>query len=71
MLDFDKKARTANYNSRHKVTRMIEGVTRCDKRGNEDQYTQSKMLPINYCSSNQQEDTTMVWPCHEERGRVN
>ena len=29
-----------------KLTRMIEGDTRWDKKRNEDQYTESKMLPI-------------------------
>ena len=24
-----------------------------------------------HCSSNQQEHTSMVWPCNDERGRVN
>ena len=24
-----------------------------------------------HCSSNQQEQTLMVWPCHEERRRIN
>ena len=32
-------------------------------------YTKKKYAA--HCSSDQQEQTTMVWPCHEERGRVN
>ena len=30
----------------------------------------TNMLPM-HCSSNRQEQTSMVWPCHEETGRVN
>ena len=41
MLDFDKKARKADYNS------------------------------TAHCASDQQEQITTVWPCHEERGRFN
>ena len=31
----------------------------------------SPIRPTTHCSSDQQEQTSMVWPCHEERRRVN
>ena len=65
MLDFDKKARTADYNAEMKV---IRGVTRWDRKRNEDLYKQSNNAAK--CSSDP-EQTSMVWPCHEERGRIN
>ena len=60
MLDLDKEARTADYNSIH------ESYQNCT-RGH--LYKESNMLLI--VQANQQEHTSMVWPCHEERGRVN
>ena len=48
---------------------MRQGVTRWDKKRNVDLYRQSNMPT--HCSSNQHEQTLMVWPCREERGRVN
>ena len=43
MLDFDKKARTADYNAEMKV---IRGVTRWDRKRNEDLYKQSKIIML-------------------------
>ena len=40
MLDFDKKARTADYNNIHEVIRMVQGVTRWDRKRNEGLYKQ-------------------------------
>ena len=52
-----------------KVIKMIQGVTRWHSQIHEDLYKQSNMF-----SSDQQEQTSMVWPnwqIHEERRRVN
>ena len=44
-----------------KVIRMIQGVTILDRKGN---YAAHR-------STDQQEQTSMVWSCHEERRRLN
>ena len=44
MLDFDKKARTADYNSRHESYPNDTRVTRWDRKRHEDLYKQSNML---------------------------
>ena len=46
MPDFDKKARTADYNSRHESYQNDTRVTRWDRKRHEDLYKQSNMLPI-------------------------
>ena len=52
-----------------KVIIMIQGVTRWDRKRNEDLDT--NILISDHCSSDQQEETSMVWQCHEERRKFN
>ena len=69
MLDFDNKARTADYNSIH------ESYQNDTKRHQMGQNGKRRPIQTEYyaahCSSDQQEQTLMVWPCHEERRRLN
>ena len=59
----EQQITTADMN----VIRMIQFVTRWDRKRNENMYKQSNA----HCSSDQQEQPSMVWPCHEEGSRVN
>ena len=51
-----------------KVIRMIQGVIISHRERDMKEYLYRHAA---HCSSDQQEQRSMVWQCHEERGRVN